>query len=483
MTETDILQADARGATYEWIGAGAIAVAAGVAVGLAADPLAVSLVVPVGVAGAALLGRTTTAVVVLLACLAAISGLATRIGALSGLLHIGVLLLAVIRVLQEAPSARRRWLGAPWLGWGYALFVLAMLASVAVSVDSLQSLRSFVRFCAPLALYYVVYSVAREHSAARQRIQWALGLSVLVPLLVGGAQMVGGGETVQAADLEADSPGGGGYEWTRFHSTFEHPNAFAAFLAVTLPFLIAVWRLDPVRWRRRVWLTLMGAGTLELLLGQVRSAWIAAVVGVLVFLAVNRRLSVTKRVLWVVAVVVGLALLTQTSIVRSRVADLFASPVQTLLTQDVFEGGARSSLHTRIWLWINAAGLIRDRPVLGWGIGTWYSQLATATLQGFSLHSDYVHAAVETGLVGLAAFLMLRVSLLRAALGGIGTGKDEDGNQLASAALGCVCAVCLLGITESVFFAYSAVEWYVWGIMGCAQAALRPVVPLSGSVG
>jgi len=227
----------------------------------------------------------------------------------------------------------------------------------------------------------------------------------------------------------------------------------------------------------------MGAGTLELLLGQVRSAWIAAVVGVLVFLAVNRRLSVTKRVLWVVAVVVGLALLTQTSIVRSRVADLFASPVQTLLTQDVFEGGARSSLHTRIWLWINAAGLIRDRPVLGWGIGTWYSQLATATLQGFSLHSDYVHAAVETGLVGLAAFLMLRVSLLRAALGGIGTGKDEDGNQLASAALGCVCAVCLLGITESVFFAYSAVEWYVWGIMGCAQAALRPVVPLSGSVG
>ena len=239
MTETDILQADARGATYEWIGAGAIAVAAGVAVGLAADPLAVSLVVPVGVAGAALLGRTTTAVVVLLACLAAISGLATRIGALSGLLHIGVLLLAVIRVLQEAPSARRRWLGAPWLGWGYALFVLAMLASVAVSVDSLQSLRSFVRFCAPLALYYVVYSVAREHSAARQRIQWALGLSVLVPLLVGGAQMVGGGETVQAADLEADSPGGGGYEWTRFHSTFEHPNAFAAFLAVTLPFLIA----------------------------------------------------------------------------------------------------------------------------------------------------------------------------------------------------------------------------------------------------
>src|SRR5207249_790435 len=157
------------------------------------------------------------------------------------------------------------------------------------------------------------------------------------------------------------------------------------------------------------------------------------------FLAVNQRLSVTKRVLWVVAVVVGLALLTQTSIVRSRVADLFASPVQTLLTQDVFEGGARSSLHTRIWLWINAAGLIRDRPVLGWGIGTWYSQLATATLQGFSLHSDYVHAAVETGLVGLAAFLMLRVSLLRAALGGIGTGKDEDGNQLASAALGWLC--------------------------------------------
>ena len=43
MTETDILQADARGATYEWIGAGAIAVAAGVAVGLAADPLAVSV--------------------------------------------------------------------------------------------------------------------------------------------------------------------------------------------------------------------------------------------------------------------------------------------------------------------------------------------------------------------------------------------------------------------------------------------------------
>jgi O-antigen ligase len=469
------------GSAYQNIAGAAIAILAGVVVGATRDPLAVLAVVLVTVTGAALLGRTAAAVVVLLLGLSTISGFVARLGAVSALLNAGMLLVAGIRLLQDPPSTVAHPLGPRSIVWGYALLGVAMLGSLVVSVDSIQSLRTLVRFCAPFAVYYMVYSVARRNPPTRQPIRVSLALSVLVPLLVGVAQMIGGGETVQAADLSPEGAGQGGYVWTRFSSTFEHPNAFAAFLAVTLPFLIAMWRVDNVRWRRTLWGIVLAAALSELVLGQVRSAWVATILAVLVMLAMNRRVSTGKRLVGFGILLVGIALLTQTSMVRSRVVDLFATPIQTLLARDAIEGGALSSLHTRLWLWINAAGLIRERPVLGWGIGTWFSQLAATTLPGFSLHSDYVHAAVEMGGVGLVAFVAVRFSMVRAALGAMRRASDGASRLLASAALASTCVVVVMGITESIFFAYSAVEWYLWAIVGCAQAAVYPWVPAGGT--
>ena len=105
-----------------------------------------------------------------------------------------------------------------------------------------------------------------------------------------------------------------------------------------------------------------------------------------------------------------------------------------------------ASYHTRLQIARDSVAMIKARPVLGWGLGTFptvYPKFRTFYADVFinAAHNDYVQATTETGLLGFAtAFAFLAVVYRRAFRKLRGSGSTLDVTKAAT--LGA-----LLGIT------------------------------------
>ena len=206
-------------------------------------------------------------------------------------------------------------------------------------------------------------------------------LSSVVPLLLAVQQLAaGGGRQI------------GGF--SRIIGSFLHPNPFSIYL--TLLVVMAVALLPHVRGAARC--ALAGGGAVAavcLLFTYTRASWIAVLVGVAVVgLAQGRRL-----VLGVLALVVVAALAVPS--VSARFSDL-DGPV-------TYSGGTSNSLVWRVDYWRDVVHLSADSPVLGIGP----KGIERTTEGAKNAHDDLVREYVETGVVGLGAYLALALSLVR----------------------------------------------------------------------
>ena len=96
---------------------------------------------------------------------------------------------------------------------------------------------------------------------------------------------------------------------------------------------------------------------------------------------------------------------------------------------------------TRLTIVKDSLRMVRDRPIAGWGLGTFstvypqYKSFYTDYLIN-EAHNDYVQVLVETGLIGLAITIWFLFVLYRSSLRGMR--QPEDGRPIALAALvGC----------------------------------------------
>lgn len=92
--------------------------------------------------------------------------------------------------------------------------------------------------------------------------------------------------------------------------------------------------------------------------------------------------------------------------------------VQVMLKMDI----------VRTHLWREAILIIKDFPIFGCGLNT-YSIVApmyksTLPEAGFYPHNSYLQMAAETGIVGLASFILVMISLFKTSL--INMRKTED---------------------------------------------------------
>jgi O-antigen ligase len=203
-------------------------------------------------------------------------------------------------------------------------------------------------------------------------------------------------------------------EEVRLASVFGDPNVFGAFLVAAVPFaLLGAARLPD---RRLRWLA--GAAAFILLLALwfsfSRGAWIALVLGVGTMLAlVDRRALVIGVVLAVVSFGTA-AIAPRNLLVPDRRPNLVDSTIDR-----VGAIGAGGDLRTLFV--IQSLPIIRDHPLLGVGPGRFGG--AVAFSYGTPIYHEYgfeplfwnpaqrtvdnfwLHLLVETGVVGVAAFL------------------------------------------------------------------------------
>ncbi len=276
----------------------------------------------------------------------------------------------------------------------------------------------------------LLFLFVSDHLTPR-RMRWLLGA-----LLVTGLFQAGVG--IWQFGLRGDGPehfaiptlGAGFY---RAYGTFEQPNPYAGFLGLMLPLAIGVmigtWRQGYTRIRRRFRvltpLVLSSPGLLALLvivltLGAAlvmswsRGAWLGFGAAMAVMAVALPRKTGWGLLLVVALVVGGLGLYTIGLVPASVTARL------TTFTQDVrFEdvrgvgiNDANYAVIERLAHWQAALEMFRYNPWTGVGFGCYEPAYRNFALINWPIalghaHNYYLNVAAETGLVGLAAYLLL----------------------------------------------------------------------------
>ena len=258
----------------------------------------------------------------------------------------------------------------------------------------------------------------------RGRIRWVIGAVLLAGLIQG---LIGiwqyqfrgfGPENFQIL--------GSHY---RAYGTFEQPNPYAGFLGLVWPIAAGLaWACLTMAWRtRRVAPTLAAAvlvGLAAVMLAGLyvsfsRGAWLgAAAAGLALAAALPRRT-------WLGVTLVGLGLagawaLAANSLLPGSLTARLAQVGDFINTTDVTGVDITPdnfAIVERLAHWQAAEGMVRDYPWLGVGVGNYevayprYSLINWPIALGHA-HMIYLNVLAETGLVGLATYVVLWLAVL-----------------------------------------------------------------------
>ena len=347
------------------------------------------------------------------------------------------------------------------------IYVLALLGSSATTVSPLRTfLGGPLRHEGLLAVgCYVALYFAGVHFFGSSRGTRSLFLSAAIAALV----------TIGYALLQPFVPplfAGeaftreqyGGLGALRVLSTVGGPVVFGGYLAFMLPLLAALASSSLGR-RRLPWLLGAGGAVVVLVLTLTRAAWLAALVGVGLFMA---GAGEARRDRQVTAVLLG-------AVVLGAVVLLTAVTTPSLLTARVASAVDTSSgsLAQHIYLWERTLGLVRARPVLGWGLETLrevfpYNREELVRYFGRTpviidrAHNDVLQVAVSIGIPGAAAYVTFWILVLTAAARLVA--RMTGGDRIAAA--GGLAAVAAYLVQAQFSFSTVNVTPIVWLLAG-----------------
>ena len=321
--------------------------------------------------------------------------------------------------------------------WAALAFTAAAALGLPGGVAPGRGAIDLVRIAGAALLLVVVEQLVRTDDA-RRRLLVAVGLSALVPLAVlAGQYLTGAGADVSGAA-------------ERFTGTFNHPNPFGAYLGLVLVTLLAT-RAAAGRWSGLASVMALACGV-GLVATYARGAWIAALVGVAVVAALADRALLAK---------LGAALVAVLVLVPSA-----TDRVLELGDERHLAGTAGNSFTWRLDYW-GAVLDLADNPVTGIGLTGVSARLTTAVPP----HNDVLRVYVETGGLGLVAYVTLLGAMAVVAWRCARRAPTALGRAVGVAAAGCGAAFLWLSVSSNLI-SQVVVLWYLWAPVGAASAAL-----------
>jgi O-antigen ligase len=323
----------------------------------------------------------------------------------------------------------------------YLLFAAVAAPGILVAPSTGGAVTEWLRLCAVLVTYALAY-LAADRPAAVARLLAAIVVSALIPAAVGVGQWANG-TTHTIGDVN------------RATGTFLQPDPYGIYLAVaTLAALTMVLASRGIwRWCAAIVMIVAAAA---LLVSYTRTGWVMVVLGAMVLGLVRYR-----SLLLIVPLMVGVALLLPG--VQSR--------VQSVNQTREIQYGTGNSFQSRVSLWEQNLPKAQQKPLTGLGLGAIVEQSDTQS----HVHSDYVRAAVETGLLGFLTFVWLLLGALVGCLAALRWAARSRSVPLQAAALAGIAgsAAYLLASGDSNLMTQSAVSGTAWALFACAHAAGR----------
>jgi O-antigen ligase len=268
---------------------------------------------------------------------------------------------------------------------------------------------------------------------------------------------------VHVGDIERDETG-------RVQGAIGEPNQYGAFVASSLPAILALMATAKSMWQRLFWASAAAAATAALILTISRGAYLATMLaGIAGLILFRRSLPTRKLAMWVLAAVVGLVM-----IVGVIVALGFGDQLYERVFGQLQSGGWGQASSGRTEVWSTIMGIMFQQPItLLTGFG-WYAY-QTLPLR-FATHNHYLELWFNLGLPGLVCGILLFVLPIRIALKALRRAGPAEWPMLASFVLGCI------AMAIAVFFVNLYSPWIYWycyvGVMmRLAQNALDRPLP------
>lgn len=329
------------------------------------------------------------------------------------------------------------------------------------------------RALANLLLGFGLYFAVRRSFAGRPLRPLAVGFAAGIALVVLG----GLAEVTDLISLASYRAIGDPLYDRRLHSLFFHSAWLAEYLVIATPF-VAASLLTARGWWRGGTLVLLGLCLLTIVLTQQRAAWLVVVAqgAAAPFVLARRRERGTAR--WV-ALGVIVVLLVGAAVVWYLEPDLVA-PLSSRL------GELTSDLSGRPALWGAAAELTRQRPFLGWGLGSFATAYDTlhppGTPQAWrfrgTAHSLYFHLLAERGVLGLLALVALGWAAA-SGLREVAARSSHGDSPVAAGLLIGLVGTAVYGLAQYVFYLKN-IEFLVWMLLGVASLVMAGCPPSPG---
>lgn len=390
------------------------------------------------------------------------------------LFHLMTLALVGLALCQSETAAGGR-LGADrWRrllgGANLPALLLVVLGGISYLTSAEKALSSteFLRLTCGVGLYFVVAAFFR----GRERLQLLTDVLVGVVIL---ATVLG------FVNYQSPTTGGEG-----IIASFGNRQLFAGFLVLVAPLMLALSFAEQSSGRKvaaQIATVLAFAG---LLLAQERSAWIGSLVGLLVLTALIWRyresdgnLGRGRSMLVVPAVLVVCA--TGVFLVLSRTAPQIQERAATLAAP-----GEDASWNERVQQWGGTTRMIAERPLFGWGIGT-YPVAQAAFVKGLRpaklirsggpslqemAHNEYLQLTAELGLLGLLAYLGVLGAFFATALRAVSSRRSGLARLVLMGAMAGVAAQMVDAVSNPAW-RYADVSLFLWALIGLGVAAAR----------
>ncbi|WP_372774065.1 O-antigen ligase family protein [Mangrovibacterium sp.] len=207
---------------------------------------------------------------------------------------------------------------------------------------------------------------------------------------------------------------------------FKDHTSYGAMLVFFIPALFAMWRNQQLtRLVRMLSLFLLSVFSVALVFSYTRAAWLSLVVAIgvsgILWLKIRFR-----TVLVLGLVFVGIVFLFQDQLVERLETNKQESSAELEgHLNSISNVSTDASNVERLNRWSSAIAMFREKPLLGWGPGTYMFEYApfqrtdlrtiisTNSADGGNAHSEYLGPLAESGILGLGSFLLLVVLILR----------------------------------------------------------------------
>lgn len=284
----------------------------------------------------------------------------------------------------------------------------------------------------------------------------------LLAVLLGVAGLIGAVGLGQYYGIDgAVWIGGRGFSYgTRSWGTLANPDFLGGYVTLALPIGLALAATAAVprqRWGYGAASVLLYAALLG---SETRSAWGAVALGVIVLLARLPRSPQLYRRFAVLGLVFAAVTLVMT-VTRPQVS--FGGRAASALNS------GDSSMQGKLWIWEHTLPMIRERPILGWGFSSILGRIPGIGTPSYNkifgggppvlidvAHNDILQVLVGIGFLGLAAYLWVWVTALRAAARASRNSSHAPGGVEAAGML-------------AAFVAYAVWLQFLWSHIGNAN--------------